>query len=333
MAKAVVLRSVGWASFTALALVVACERSTVVPVAVATIQLTPPEATMLAGASMAFEAVPRGADGDELSGRFTTWTSESPAVATVSAIGEVQALQPGTTRVTATIEGVSASSDLTVLPGPEIQLEPSTLGFSGFTDDGALTPQNINVTNGTENGQVSGLEMFISYDASGPAGWLAASTLSGSTAPATIVVRPNVFGLEEGDYAASIEVRSNTAVNTPQVASVTLTVGDALPAIALSQSTAAVSLPFLFPNPAPFANIGVSNAGGGQLTGLSVVIRGAISGWLTATLDGTQAPTTLRLVARAGVLPPGQYVATVDVRSSAASNSPRSVVATLTITP
>lgn len=312
-----------------------CDGTTVVPVEVATVQVSPSEATLLGGQSQSFQAVPRGPDGNLLTGRFVTWSSEDNSVATVSSTGEVEARGPGTTSVTATIEGVSASSDLTVLPGPEIRLDPSALGFVGFIGDDDLSSKTVDITNVSENGQVAGLEIFIDYLTGGATGWLGGTTLGGATAPASISVRPNVFGLAEGSYTAEIEVRSTTAINSPQVVAVTLSVGEALPEIALSQTTAELSLPRLFPNPATVAVIGVTNSGGDQLSGLTrtIAYQGAATGWLTATLDGPTAPTNLRLVAQAGILPVGQYSATVDVRGSGAINNPQRVFVTLTITP
>lgn len=311
-----------------------CDDVSVVPVIVSTVELSPSTETLLAGQSRTYQATPRGPDGEILSGRFVSWSVADPNVATVTSGGEVQAQAEGTTTVQATIERVTATADLTVLRGPEIRLDPSSLGFDTRRGMGNVPPQTVDVTNASPNGQVAGLQMFIEYLEGGATGWLAESTLDDVSAPTTVTVRPNAFGLNEGTYTAEMEVRSTTAVNSPQIIRVTLSVGEALPRIALEETTAELSIPANTPTPVPYPPIGVTNSGGGQLTGLSTSIdfeHGA--GWLTATLDDNQAPTQLRLVFSAVLLSAGVYEATVNVRSSGASNTPQQVFVTLTVTP
>ena len=336
MAEADVLRV---ARLPSAALVVAalggaaCDGTNVIPVEVASVEVTPANATMLAGESQIFEAVPRGPDGDLLSGRFVTWSSGDQNVATVTSGGDVEARAEGATDIRATIEGVTASSSVTVLRGPEIRLDPAVLGFIASRGDGAVSPQTVEVTNASPNGQVAGLEMFIDYLTGGGTGWLSASSLNGATAPTSVTVRPNAFGLDQGTYTAEMEIRSTTAVNSPQRIQVTLSVGAAQPRISLSQTTADFAIPRLTPNPVAHPAINIGNAGGGSLTGLSAVISyEGVGGWLQASLDGTTAPTRLRLTASAGILGVGEYRATVEIRSSVAINSPQTVFVTLVIT-
>ncbi|MDH3224989.1 MAG: Ig-like domain-containing protein [Gemmatimonadota bacterium] len=313
--------------------VLGCDDTNVVPVEVATVEVEPSAVTLLAGESRAYQATARGPDGDLLTGRFVSWSTGDVSVATVSSGGEVRAEAEGETTVQATIEGVTASADLTVLPGPEIRLDPSALGFD--TRRGTSVPeQTVNVTNANENGQVAGLQMFIDYLEGGATGWLFESTLDGMAAPTTVTVRPNAAGLSEGTYTAEVEIRSTTAVNSPQHIQVTLAVGAALPRIMLEETSAEVSIPAFTPTPVTYPLIDVTNTGGGELTGLSASIQyqdGA--GWLTATLDGREAPTRLRLVFSAVLLGPGEYEATVRVTAPDASNSPQQVFVTLTVTP
>lgn len=313
---------------------VSCDDVSVVPVAVSSVELSPSMETLLAGESRTYQATPRGPDGEVLSGRFVSWSVDDPNVATVTSGGDVQAQAEGSTTVRATIEQVSATAELTVLRGPEIRLDPSSVGFDTRRGTGNVSPQNVDVTNASPNGQVAGLQMFIEYLEGGAIGWLSESTLNDVAAPTTVTVRPNAFGLVEGTYTAEMEVRSSTAVNSPQLIQVTLSVGEALPRIALEETTAELSIPANTPTPVPYPPIGVTNSGGGDLTGLSADIDfddGA--GWLTATLDDNEAPTQLRLVFSAVLLSPGVYEATVNVRSSGASNSPQRVFVTLTVTP
>jgi hypothetical protein len=70
--------------------------------------------------------------------------------------------------------------------------------------------------------------------------------------------------------------------------------------------------------PAQSTTVGITNGGDGTLAGLSTEVAftaGEPTGWLTASLDATTAPTTLRLE---GTPPPrpGTYRATVNLRST-----------------
>jgi alpha-tubulin suppressor-like RCC1 family protein len=55
---------------------------------------------------------------EEIPGATVSWSSSAPAIATVSAAGLVQAVQPGTATITATVGTISESEDFTVLPPP-----------------------------------------------------------------------------------------------------------------------------------------------------------------------------------------------------------------------
>ncbi|MGH7568207.1 MAG: Ig-like domain-containing protein [Gemmatimonadales bacterium] len=87
------------------------------------------------------------------------------------------------------------------------------------------------------------------------------------------------------------------------------------------------------PNP-PDETVSITNVGSGTLDQLSVgtITYGpGASGWLGATLTGTNAPTTLTLSATTAGLPAGMYGATVPITSPLAGNSPHNVTATFTV--
>ncbi|MBE0593612.1 MAG: hypothetical protein IH616_14560, partial [Gemmatimonadales bacterium] len=74
------------------------------------------------------------------------------------------------------------------------------------------------------------------------------------------------------------------------------------------------------------STIAITNDGTGSLTALQVTVTyeaGQPTGWLTVSLGDTTAPTTLTLVATAGTLTGGQYLASVSVTSAGVSNSPQ----------
>lgn len=81
----------------------------------------------------------------------------------------------------------------------------------------------------------------------------------------------------------------------------------------------------------PEAEVDVTNAGHGLLSGLSVELApvaggGDPGGWLTAFLDGTEAPATLTVRADAGSLESGEYRGRVEVSSPLALDGSRAVL-------
>ena len=87
---------------------------TVQPPPVASVLVQPLTQSLIVGQSVAFTATPRDVNGAALSGRVVSWSSSSDAVATVSQTGEVTARSAGMATITATSEGKSGSSTVTV---------------------------------------------------------------------------------------------------------------------------------------------------------------------------------------------------------------------------
>ena len=86
-------------------------------VTLTSIAVTPPTATIAAGATQQFAATATYSDGT--TGNVTTtatWTSSKPTVATISASGLTTALAAGSTTLTATYNGVNSTATLTVTP-------------------------------------------------------------------------------------------------------------------------------------------------------------------------------------------------------------------------
>ncbi|HEX2220170.1 MAG TPA: Ig-like domain-containing protein [Gemmatimonadales bacterium] len=83
---------------------------------VAEVVVTPGEAALLVGQTVAFTAGALDAAGDPVPGATITWSSSDPGVATVAA-GTVTAVSPGSATVTATSEGRSGTVQVTVSYG------------------------------------------------------------------------------------------------------------------------------------------------------------------------------------------------------------------------
>ncbi len=165
----------------------------------------------------------------------------------------------------------------------------------------------------------------ISYGSGQPTGWLTA-TLAGTSAPTSLTLQATTGSLAGGTYTATVTVSSTVPGVTSRTISVTFTVHQ--PQIGLSATTSG------FPASGHPARdtIDITNAGSGSLSGLSVTVRSAASGWLTATLDRTTAPAELRLAISPGTLAVGTHSGTVTVRSNVPGVTDRVVSVTYTIT-
>jgi uncharacterized protein YjdB len=87
---------------------------TVTPVAVASVQISPPTSDLIVGQTTTLAAVALDAKGNPLSGRPASWTSGAPSVATVSQTGVVTAVGAGSAVIFATIEGKTGSATVSV---------------------------------------------------------------------------------------------------------------------------------------------------------------------------------------------------------------------------
>ena len=103
------------AAATALCLALAgCGDQTAVEPQVSRVLVSPAKALLVGvGDGMAFSADPQGPNGQSVNANVT-WSTGDPAIATVSARGFVTAVAAGTTGVTATAGGASATADLEV---------------------------------------------------------------------------------------------------------------------------------------------------------------------------------------------------------------------------
>jgi uncharacterized protein YjdB len=115
----------------------------VIPKPVATVTVEPPRDTLVEGETLQLGAVLRAADNTVLTGRLVTWSSSNTAVADVDNTGKVTAKTPGSSTITATSEGRSGTSQITVIRVPvasvEVQpasatvLHPGTQQFQAIT--------------------------------------------------------------------------------------------------------------------------------------------------------------------------------------------------------
>jgi hypothetical protein len=315
----------------ALAVFAGCQEVSVTAVPVERVSVTPEQVAVPVGGTASLTAQLHGSNGQTLAGRAVSWTSLNPDVATVDETGQVRAITQGTARIEASSEGLTGQATVTVTSGPILAVSPAELEFSGL--QGGATPgdRTVAITN-AGTGSISGLSAAVSYAPGQPTGWLGVS-LSSNSAPATLVVRANQANLAPGTYSATVLVSSGSAANSPVSVPVRLTVFAPTPAIGLSSASVSFSTTATGPNPTA-QTITITNAGGGTLSGLTATVEypsGQAQGWLTATLAGATAPTTLTLSAARGSLLPGTYSARVVIAATGAQNSPQHVNVTFTI--
>jgi uncharacterized protein YjdB len=86
------------------------------PVPVATVSVAPTSGSVEVGQTLQLTATARDAGGNVITGRPTTWTVSDASVATVSGSGLVTGVAAGSATVTATVEGKSGTSAITVVP-------------------------------------------------------------------------------------------------------------------------------------------------------------------------------------------------------------------------
>src|SRR5882762_684439 len=87
---------------------------TVTAIPVASVTVSPAPASVLAGQTVQLTATPKDANGNTLTGRTVTWASSNSSVGTVNGSGLVTGVVAGSTTITATSEGKSGTSAVTV---------------------------------------------------------------------------------------------------------------------------------------------------------------------------------------------------------------------------
>ena len=83
-------------------------------VAVASVDVSPPAATIQVNGTVQLTATPKDAAGNPLSGRSVTWSSSAPAIAAVNSNGFVVGVAAGSASISATSEGIAGSAAITV---------------------------------------------------------------------------------------------------------------------------------------------------------------------------------------------------------------------------
>src|SRR5438132_1067458 len=155
-----------WASYTSSGTLTLCNvsfGSGIPSASVVSVTVSPASASVETARTVQLTATPEDAAGSPLSGRVVTWASGAPAVATVSGSGLVTAVTAGAATITATSDGQSGTSVLTVQSAPPPPgCTASSLAWlnTAFTaQTGSLTVQFDATPNGAAIDGVAGLSL------------------------------------------------------------------------------------------------------------------------------------------------------------------------------
>src|SRR6266702_4211052 len=118
---------------------------TVTTVPVASVAVTPAAASVQVGQTVPLTATPKDASGTPLSGRVINWSSSNTAFATVSSSGVVSGVAAGVATITATSEGQSGSSSITVSNVPVAAVATGAATITA-TSEGQSGTASITVT-------------------------------------------------------------------------------------------------------------------------------------------------------------------------------------------
>lgn len=199
-------------------------------VAVGSVTVTPPTASIVVGSSTQLTASVLSSSGAPLSDRTISWTSSNSAIASVSQTGMVSAVAVGgPVTITATCEGKSASASITVTPvppapvasvvvsppsatiiiGSTTQLTASTLDNNGNVLEGrSITWSSSN----SSIASVSGTGLVTAVAVGGPV--TITATSEGKSGSATVTVTAVPVGIVMvNPPSASIIVGSSVQLN------------------------------------------------------------------------------------------------------------------------
>src|SRR5437773_2118919 len=120
---------------------------TVTFVPVASVAVTPASASVNEGKTVQLTATPKDGNGNPLSGRAVAWVSSNTSVATVSSSGLVTGKVAGSATITATSEGQSGTSAITVVhvPVASVTVSPGSASVpAGSAFQLTATPKEVN---------------------------------------------------------------------------------------------------------------------------------------------------------------------------------------------
>lgn len=255
---------------------------TIAPDPVAVVEVSPASSSIVVGSTAQLTAIPRSVSGQALTGRTVTWSSSTPALASVSSNGVVTGLAPGNAVIIASVDGKQGSAAVTVraVPVASVSVTP--------TSATTIVGQSVSLT-------------AVPRDAAGNP---LAGRIVGWTSSDNAIATVSSAGLVTGVASGTVTI---TASSEGQSGTATVTVGGvAVASVTVSPATANVIVGQTVQLAAT-----AKDASGQTLTGrtvtwtstspgiASVSSTGSVSGvsagntTITATIDGVPGAATV----------------------------------------
>ena len=167
---------------------------------------------------------------------------DSPTGEVLTLAANPVGLEPGRYHAAVTLRLENTPAALTVIPvvldvgePPEINVDTAPVEFNMMEGGEAPEPQVLFL-----NARNTALNFTILVSTSAGGSWLSATPTSGGT-PKNLVITADPTGLPPGTYDGAISVRSDTAINSPQIIPVTLTIRRPVPFFSAASITNAAS--------------------------------------------------------------------------------------------
>ena len=143
------------------------------PPTVNSVTVSPSSPSIEEGGTQQFTATAKDSDSMEISGKTFTWTSSDTSKATISSSGLATAKDAGSTTITATVDGISGNTTLTITEPVMLKSRTGTIsGWPGYTPAaGSVTFSEV--AGGQLRLTITGLN-----DGGAPDAWLALYTSS-----------------------------------------------------------------------------------------------------------------------------------------------------------
>jgi uncharacterized protein YjdB len=294
---------------------------TVTTVPVASVTVSPTSLSLQTGQTGQLTATPKDANGNSLSGRVVTWSSNNTSVATVNSNGLVTAgATGGSATITATSEGQSGTAAVTVtfVPVASVTVSPATLSLqAGQTGQLTATPKDANgnplsgrvvtwSSNNTSVATVNGNGLVTAGATGGSATITATSEGQSGTAAVTVTFVP-VASVTVSPTTASLQVGQTTQLTaTPKDANGNPLSGRVVTWASSNTTVATVSGSGL---------VSAKAAGSATITATSEGQNG------TSSITVTQAPVaTVTVNPSSAAVQPGQTVQLAAITKDANGN-------------
>ncbi|HXY29790.1 MAG TPA: Ig-like domain-containing protein [Gemmatimonadaceae bacterium] len=287
----------------------------VAPAAVDSVALAPANASIVSGSSVQLAVTLRDAQGNLLSGRSITWSSDNTSAATVSSSGRVTGVAAGVANIWATAEGKKGKSKVTVtaLPpqvasvsvtptqatinvGATSQLAAAALDGSGNTLSGRTftwATSNAAVATVSSNGLVTAVatgSATITATSGGQSGTAAVTVVSPPPTVASVSVSPNTATMLPGNTVTLSATAKDGSGNT--ISSSTFTWSSSNVSVATVSSSGLVTAVS-----AGTATITASTSGKSGTAAITVNLSPVASVTLTPTSANLITGDTLRFTA------------------------------------